>query len=55
MMKGFTTGMAVGIAAGAAVTVLCMPKGRRNPAMRKAARMCRTVGDVVENVGDIFR
>ena len=55
MMKGFTTGIAVGMAAGAAVTVLCMPKSRRSPALRRAARMCRAMGDMAENIGGIFR
>ncbi len=55
MTKGFAAGIAVGMAAGAAAAMLCMPKSRRSPAMRKAARMCRAMGDVAENVGDIFR
>ena len=56
MCKGFTAGVAVGMAAGAAVTVLCMPKKKRVPGMSaRAARILRSMGSVAENVGDLFR
>ena len=55
MCKSFTAGVAAGMIAGAAVALMCMPKKRRCPAQVRAARVLKTMSDVVDNVGDLFR
>ncbi len=55
MYKSFTAGIAAGMIAGAAVAMMFMPKKKRCPAQVRAAHVLKTMGDVVDNVGEIFR
>ena len=50
---GFVKGMGIGLAVGSAIGMaVVMPKNK--PMKCKVSKALRTVGDVIENVGDIM-
>ena len=52
-MRSFSLGVLSGAVAGAAVAAVMMPKKRRP--QRHAARVIKTIGEIVDNVGDFIR
>ena len=52
--KNFARGVGIGMAVGAAMSMSISSMNKKNGKQHKVSRALRTMGDVVENIGNTF-
>ncbi|MBQ7737713.1 MAG: hypothetical protein IJT62_07765 [Oscillospiraceae bacterium] len=52
--KRFMTGLGIGMAAGATLSMVVMPRARRNEGRKMVSRALKNMGDVIDDVSAVF-
>ncbi len=53
-MNRFWMGMGIGMAAGATLSMVVMPRARRNEGRKMVSRALKNMGDVIDDVSAVF-